>query len=707
MTTLRVSAFVGLVILALAPASARAATSVPALVSQLTGDDPLAGQRAAERALALTGVTIQEGRHVVRRATAPATGVTMSPREALNDAIDLEGAPTQHLTLADLGVLWGKLHLVPAGTDPGVWLRGRLQKWLLAAHAHPSSPMIFPIVMLAALAQRRGIDIGAASYAPSSYGLGMLELQLFTSALMRVPKGAIIVEQRKRKAVASSGVGGCSDVIDEWLTTALKYYGATGPAADVIKFLLKQNLEQVTKQGGKYAAGALVYLGMDPTDNFANAKKQAGPLLQLLSLMMQVERLAEIYEGVRFYVDVNPGSVEKPEQAQNQTALGYGTFVATAGLNPGEEQKVKDALKNGHDFLAPAQAVKDCAKELGFPIPYDANDLAADLDKFRVQWTLHADPSDAVYENQKTKWFAFGSRIGLLQRAAPDLAAHVFYARIQSQPPWSFAPDMFEQRSHQASATAELQTDKALDPAMLIGILKSGGKSLFGPITKTVLGMLEKMHNLTDTGDLTITYHVPKCPGGGGTQARAAQDVCQLPLSATFSGSQVCAVACSIGNAVRIDWTGSMTGQPYVSPFGLGMGVQGWTIKTASAHVTVSGTIGDEITGTCEIHGNGDISAADLIAANGPSTPVFTLNAGTPQTYQFTLSSGPNDMTLSEDNCTGDRTPEPPFVVPLAIPLVKTGPPIARPSPTGPITFTGGETSGNSSFSWNWTITGV
>ena len=54
----------------------------------------------------------------------------------------------------------------------------------------------------------------------------------------------------------------------------------------------------------------------------ADAKKQAGSLMQLLSLMLQVERLAEIYEGVRFYVDVNPGSVEKPEQAARLHELG-------------------------------------------------------------------------------------------------------------------------------------------------------------------------------------------------------------------------------------------------------------------------------------------------------------------------------------------------------------------------------------------------
>jgi hypothetical protein len=697
-------ALVMLLLLALLPANAHAATPVPALVSALTGNDPVGGQKAAEEAFARSGVATAEGRHVFRRAVAPATGASISRREALNAALDAEGPPNQQrLTLADLGVFWGKLGLTPKGEDPGIVLRGRLKAWLLAARAHPSSPMAFPIVLLAALAQRRGIDVAAANYNPASYGLGMLETQLFTGALMRMPKGAIKV--KSRVAAKAAAVASCSDVLDEWITNALKYYGFKGPAADAIKFIVTTRANQVTKEGGKYAAGGLVYVGLGETESFEASKKAAGNIMSALSLLFQIERLANIYGGVRFYVDVPQPSVEKPEQLQNQPALGYGTFVATAGLTDDLQKKVDDAMKNGgKDFDANRKAVKDCAKQLGFPVPYFDTDVAADIDKFRVQWTLHADPGDAVYEFQKTKWFAPGSRIGLLTRAAPALAAHVFYAKIQPQQPWSYAPQLFEQRSHDASPDAELQTDKALDPKMLIGLVTSGGKSLFGPLTTTILGMLEKLHTIKDTGDLEITYHVPKCQGGGGGLARAAQDVCQQPMSATFSGRQECMGGCLGGDNLRYDWTGSMVGQPYVSPFPIPTGFLGWTIKSGSAHVVVSGTVGDQASGTCEVHASGDV---DLIAANGASTPVFTLNPGTPQTYQLTLSSGANPMTLSYDNCTAGRTPPAPFTAPISIPLTKTASPIARPSPTGPINFTGGESSGNSTFSWSWTISGV
>ena len=257
---------------------------------------------------------------------------------------------------------------------------------------------------------------------------------------------------------------------------------------------------------------------------------------------------------MRFYVNVPQPSVEKPEQLQNQAALGYGEFDAVAGLSDDLQKQYDDAVKHGgKDFTANRKAVTDCAKQLGFPVPYFDTDVAADLDKFRVQWTLHADPGDAVYEFQKTQWVAPGSRIGKLTRAAPDLAAHIFYAKVQPQQPWSYAPQLFEQRSHEASATAELQTDQAL----------------------------------------------------------------------------------------------------------------------------------------------------------GASTPVFTLIAATPQTYQFTLATGRDYMTVTYDDCTGGRTPPRPVTLPIGIPLVKTGAPIARPSPTGPITYSTDFVDGYSAFHYSWSITGV
>jgi hypothetical protein len=578
-----------------------------------------------------------------------------------------------------------------------------MKAWLLAARAHPSSPMAFPILFLAAVARRRGIDVAAGNYAPSAYGLGMLETQLFTGALLRMPKGSVKVKA-KRTAHASAFTS-CSDVIDQWLSDMLAKYGYKGVAADAIKFLLTQNIKEVTKQGGKYAAGGLAYVGLQGTSDFAEAKMASGVVLDALSLLFQIERLANIYGGVRFYVNVPQPSVEKPEQFQNQAALGYGEFDAVAGLSDDLQKQYDDAVQHGgKDFTANRRAVTDCAKQLGFPVPYFDTDVAADLDKFRVQWTLHADPGDAVYEFQKTQWFAPGSRIGKLTRAAPDLAAHIFYAKVQPQQPWSYAPQLFEQRSHDASATAELQTDQALDPKMLIGIIKSEGKSLFGPLSTTILGMLEKLHTISDTGDLTITYHVPKCQGGG-SLAHAAQDVCQQPMSATFSGSQVCAhEACAGGDDIRFDWTGSMVGEPYVSPFPVATGFLGWTIKSGSAHVRISGTVGDQSSGTCEVHGSTDV---DLIAANGSSTPVFTLNPGTPETYQFTLSTRQDFMTVTYDNCTGGRTPPSPVTLPIGIPLVKTGAPIARPSPTGPITYSNDFVEGYSTFHYGWSITGV
>jgi hypothetical protein len=692
-----------------APACAHAATPVPRLVSELTGSNLLAGQRAAEEVLARTGVAIREGRHVYKRPVLPASGTSETRREALNDALDLEGPSTQRITLADLGILWRGLHLTPKGQDPGVVLRARLRAWLLAARAHPRSPMGFPIVLLAALAQRRGIDIGAANYDPSTYGLGMLETQVFTSALMRVPRGAIVVKQRTRvkraRAHTATSVQGCSDVISDWLTNALEFYGLKGVAADAVKLVVTQGIKYVTKTGGKYAAGGLVYVGLGETESFANAKNGAGGLMSALTLLFQLERLANIYGGIRFYVDVPQPSVEKPEMFQNQApAPTYGTFIATAGLSD-ELQKTYDNLvqHGGKDFDATRNAVKDCAKQLGFPVPYFDTDVAAELDKFRVQWTLHADPSDAIYEFQKTKWFAPGSRIGQLTRASGDLAAHVFYAKIQSQQPWSYAPQLFEQRSHDASATAELQTDKALDPKMLVGIVTSGGKSLFGPLSTTILGMLEKLHTIKDTGDLTITYHVPKCQGMALDLVPTDANVCPLPLSATFSGREVCTPGCGPGNTLRYDWTGSLTAQPSSSPISIPIPGQPqlWTLSSGSAHVTASGTV-DKGTGTCDVSGSTDV---DLVAAFGHNI-IFALYPGTPDTYQFTFDSGGALITLNYSNCTDGGTYSP-ATVPLGVPFAKTEMPVPRPTPTGSITFSGDETNGNYQFHRDWTITGV
>ena len=114
---------VALAVLALAPATAHATTPVPTLVAQLTGNDVLAGQRAAEEALARSGVAIQEGKHIYRRAAAPASATSVSRREALNLALDAEGPATQsRITLSeDVGSLRAlveaRLCVLPSGFD--------------------------------------------------------------------------------------------------------------------------------------------------------------------------------------------------------------------------------------------------------------------------------------------------------------------------------------------------------------------------------------------------------------------------------------------------------------------------------------------------------------------------------------------------------------------------------------------------------------
>lgn len=533
-----------------APATAQGATAIPKLADRITGTSLHAGIAAVEEALARGGVATRDGKHTYRKAIRPQASSAVTRYEAINLAVDArDQAFGGRISLADLGTTLSKFKAFKArGRKPAAAMRDFMTAWVRAAKRRPKRAHSFVPLLLAELArrQRPAIDLAGGSYDPAALRFSLLETELFSAAFDRFPpkarhpvKPSSRHGSRKAQLAADAGPGNCTEVLKE-------YIGKVVPGYDQIESSAIQGIagEAVSVGIAKLMTGKNV---KDAKAVFEANKNAVGGMLSIINTLMRLQKLAALYAGVQIYVDVPTPSIEKPEAQQNYPAgadqYGDGIFTANVGLSPDAEKAYKDEINGlGATFRKVRKALQDCAGLVGLPAPTFADDVAEDLENFKVKWTLKASNKTANYEFKKTQWFAPGGRLGSLTRVDPTLVTHVMHVSIPTQPPWRYAPDRFYQPpADQADATAELITAQPPSLGTLInGML--GAQAPFGLIDALVelsIGWFQSIDTPSDTGTLDVTEHKPKCIVGKASQVFAAQsaDACTGKYGGTFTGT--------------------------------------------------------------------------------------------------------------------------------------------------------------------------
>lgn len=524
-----------------APGAAARVTSIPALVKRLTGRDLKAGVVATREALARGGVATVDGRRVITRAVAPASGFRASRLEVVNLALDVRGNATDgRATLDALAATWARAGVFKLrGRKAGTALRTFLQTWVKKARQRPRSSGSFTPLLLAELAKRQApaVDLARADYDPKTLRLGLLELQLIHAAFDRAPARLrrAIPRRKRATAAAAAGPSNCTQVLKE-------YMGQFAP------------LDQLESSAIGYLAGeaissALAQLVSGKGALTAANKAAIGNALSIVNTLMRLQKLAALYGAISIYINVPEPSIEKPEGQQNYPAgtdpNGYGAFAAVVGLDPDAEKQYQDEVNGlGPGSRTVRKAIQDCAGLAGIPIPVFGSDIAEDLDSFRVRWTLNPEPNSAIYDlpGRKTTWLALGQRLGALTRISPTQATHVMYVRILPQPPWRYAPDRFVQKSADAYATAELDTSQPPSVGTLVnGVLGGAGNplNLVDAIAELSAGWFQSVVTPSATGKLEVTRHEPKCIVGRrlAPGAHMAADQCTGAYAGTFSGT--------------------------------------------------------------------------------------------------------------------------------------------------------------------------
>jgi hypothetical protein len=500
------------------------------LANTLTSGSAHTAVQATSKILVRSGITVRENGRTVARAVKPAMREPLSRFEALNIALDArDQAGGGRITLDELGRIWAQAGIVrPRGKSPGVRMRAFLATWVRKARRHPRAKDAFAPLLLAELAkhQKPSLDLGKGRYDPTALRLSLLELDVIDAALLRLPvRGR---GKPRRVGFAAADPANCSDVINDYL--------GKNPLGQYVSYVVGSASGELVS-----SAFATLVTGKAGAKVLEVNKNAIGAALSLVSTIMRIQKLAALYGAVQIYVDTPTPSVERPEDQPNLESRITVPFVANVGLQPDAEREYKAEVgKLGETFRTVRKALIDCAGLFGVPAPVASSDIAEDLDTFRVRWTLDADPRDARYEFEKTQWLAPGTQVAPLTRVDKALAAHIMWAQIQTQPPWSSHPQDFVQKARDANATVRLDTSQPPTVGTLLNAAL-GSENPFGladALVETLSGLFQSIKTPSDTGTIRVTFHVPRCAG-----LRAAGDgpTCEPDFTAHVVSTVQCA----------------------------------------------------------------------------------------------------------------------------------------------------------------------
>ncbi|MDF2670777.1 MAG: hypothetical protein K0R67_3083 [Paenibacillus sp.] len=413
-------------------------------------------------------------------------------------------ATSGHLTLEQLAILLEEAGFpFIEGKDPAMLLKQGIQLWVQAAIKDPGQEGADAPLFMHALAQEQipAIDLASDEWLPHEYRLTNLELQVFLGTFYQ----AFPVEKqtssltnwfRQFSNVASAAVplpGACSYAKD-WFVNAGKQSGQ-GTIATIGVGLVNILAQELTGMGISKLGNAL------------------SKVVTALSASLKVVKLAALYWSVEITVEATPETVHKPNSKEADKEIVY---TATAGVN---EVKYQEYLTEWNSNQV-VRDIKDCLSFAGIPMPTDTGDIAADVDKWSVEWDLVQGGGHATFGLDKNKFDQVGQLQMMLKRTSAikgeaklvvdlereDTKDHKGTERtvpvtVKAVLETSAPPDFLSSSFGAGKQGFEASSSGALDLLGLSDVLMD-----------VLAGWVQEMAEPVSYGSVNVTYHEPKNP---------------------------------------------------------------------------------------------------------------------------------------------------------------------------------------------------
>ena len=357
--------------------------NAPALATSLLTASSFDGAyQATLDILATGGVATRFGDDVRRAAQEPASSSFVFPVSAMDLTLEAEARATMAtFTLTEFARMMDEIGWpTPENTPPAVHWRDFLAAWYQAAAAQPDAPDSFAVLFMAELNQRQSppANLASGTEDPNLIRLSALEIELLIGAFDRTRSGAAKAKSRAASSAIPKAAGSpCSDFVDQ--AGALGQAGQVGAGEAV-----GQNIENGLKQTfGEGTAGAL-----------GNGLNALGTLAKIAKLIQEFR-----YGYVKLELETAK-QVHKPLADAPNTP---GKLKATAGVDP-QQYADKVAAAGGAENSDQMQAISDCLGSLNLPTLTDARDVAADVENWRVSWSIVSGGGSQVLWSEGEEW---------------------------------------------------------------------------------------------------------------------------------------------------------------------------------------------------------------------------------------------------------------------------------------------------------------
>lgn len=454
-------------------------------------------QEAVRDSLAGAGIAVLKGDADPK----PGTLFVIPPELTLLTADASRRASGGHLSLDEVADLFQQAGFPFAeGRDPALTMQSAIRKWVLAAQEKPKLEGSYVPLFMQAMAQRQvpAVDLTAEDWDPADYRLTHLEFEMFLGAFIQaLPSESRTASLWERllgeKAYAEENTAVCSNLkswLGDWGTRQ-------GGDAGAVKFTVESIGILVAELTGK---------GVEVLSQLV-----AGVILPIISMALKLLKLAMLYWSVDVTLEATPGELHRPASNEAGSEIAY---LAKVGVN---EAKYK-AYVEGWSNTPLAKKIKDCLSTFGFPVPSDTGELAADVDRWSVEWNLFQNGGPHATIGQSKNKFELLGQLQMKVNRTSDIAGE---AKLIADVAKEQVKD-HDGEERTGTVVARAQVETSAPPAIGTflnaykvgeGAAKSGIMDLLA-LTDTLLDVLAGWYQEMVTPEAyvrtQVAYHVPK-----------------------------------------------------------------------------------------------------------------------------------------------------------------------------------------------------
>lgn len=493
---------------------------------------------ATQEALSWGGVTVADPSTVYLKAKGPRAAMQATPLEVLNLALEARDRETAgRISLDELADRLDDFRFpFPRGTDPGKKMVKLLKVWIAEAKKLPNDPRSFTPLFLnnMALRQSPSLNLAAGGYPPETLRLTLLEAELLTAAFMRVKVDGAFPARAAYSSARGQVSKPCSDFKDGFNKSLP--LGGDILGADV-----------------NWLGGQALEKGVEKMTGSALKGKLAGKVVSGANIALRIIKVMAIYgtATVRIYfLDPADGAilseVHKPMEQLNVDSDRSVAPTAVAGLSDKDwEEYKREVDRLGTESEELSQSVKDCFGFIGMPAPTDLADLADEMNKWRIEWTIGSGTQFHARINVTESKFDFPGQMAHYLKKVSDheggavMRMDVLPEREEDHPGVLYAVNVIATAELDVSQPPSFQTfvDAAMGPMGLASSLVEAGA-----------GMLQSIAGPTASTPLEVNYHVAQCTGGSSKPARlvSAKPSAEGSWRARITGDAGCGVVGTI-----------------------------------------------------------------------------------------------------------------------------------------------------------------